>query len=297
MSIAGRTPRKSNRTAARNVPRKHSSSSSYKRKKSNGFLRFLSRFPRWVLWLLGSLLAACYVIFILQIVLHFSMPWRAMYGDVPEPDGYQIRGVDISHYQRHIDWEKLRNAKLQGHPVRFVIIKATEGLAIFDNTFNDNFHKAQKYGFVRGAYHFFIPASDAKGQADFFLSQAHLMPGDLPPVLDVEKSGGLSAEELQKGVREWLRIVGNHYGTKPIIYTNYAFKLKYLNTPEFNEYPFWIAHYYKDELDYKGDWVMWQYTDCGRVDGITSDVDCNVFNGSLSQLLHLCITEEQYPVR
>lgn len=296
MSIAGRNPRKSTRKPAKPAPKKRSSQSAYRRKKPNGFLRFLSRFPSWVLWLFGTLIALCYVFFILQVVLHFSMPWRAMYGDVPEPDGYGVRGVDISHYQTNINWTDLRDGRLQGHPVRFVIIKATEGAAIFDNHFNDNFHKAHRYGFIRGAYHFYIPATDAAAQARFFLSQAHLMPGDLPPVLDVEKSGGLSVTELQKGVREWLRIVGNHYGTKPIIYTNYAFKLKYLNTPEFDAYPFWIAHYYKDELDYKGDWVMWQYTDCGHVAGIDGNVDCNVFNGSLDKLIGLCITEEQYPV-
>lgn len=259
-------------------------------------MRFVSRFPRWVIWLLGSLIALAYVLFILQVVLHFSMPWRAMYGDVPEPDGYQVRGIDISHYQKHIDWSDLREASLQDHPVRFVIIKATEGCAIFDQTFNDNYHKARQYGFVRGAYHFYIPGSDAGRQADFFMSQAHLQPGDLPPVLDVEKSGGLSPAELQEGVRTWLQQVGNHYGVKPIIYTNYAFKMKYLNTPEFDAYPFWIAHYYKDQLEYQGDWVMWQYTDCGHVKGIQGDVDCNVFNGGLNDLIQLCITEEQYPV-
>lgn len=295
MSIVGRQARKSTKTtAARRKPVRRGSS--YNRNKPGWFVRFLSRFPRWTIWLFGGLLAIGYIIFILQVVLHFSMPWRAMYGDVPEPGGYQIRGVDISHYQRKINWVELKSAKIQDHPVRFVIIKATEGAAIFDKTFNDNFFKAHLYGFVRGAYHFYVPATEAKKQAEFFLSQVHLQPGDLPPVLDVEKSGGLSVEELQNSVREWLTIVGSQYGVKPIIYTNYAFKLKYLNTPEFDSYPFWIAHYYKEELEYKGDWVMWQYTDCGHVDGIVGDVDCNVYNGGFDDLLNLCISEEQYPV-
>ena len=296
MSIVGRQAHKST-NHSRKSPRKTGRSSSYNRKKQSGFMRLFSRCPRWVMWLLGGGLALAYVLFLLQVVLHFSMPWKALYGDVPEPGGYQVRGIDISHYQRRINWEELRETKIQGHPVRFVIIKATEGSALFDETFNDNFHKAQQFGFIRGAYHFFLPAVDAAQQAHFFLRQAHLLPGDLPPVLDIEKDNGKSIQDIQAGAREWLRIVGNHYGVKPIIYTNYGFKLKYLNTPEFDSYPFWIAHYYKDELEYKGDWVMWQYTDCGKVGGIKGDVDCNVFNGSFDELVGLCITDEQYPVK
>ena len=29
--------------------------------------------------------------------------------------------------------------------------------------------KARKYGFIRGAYHYFIPKTDARKQADFFI--------------------------------------------------------------------------------------------------------------------------------
>lgn len=241
-------------------------------------------------------MALAYIVFVLQVVLHFSLPWRAQYGEVPEPGGYQVCGIDISHYQRKVNWEELRESRLQGHALSFVIIKATEGSAIFDSHFNDNFNKARQYGFIRGVYHFYIPGNNAAKQANYFLSQAHLMPGDLPPVLDVEKSGGLSPQELQKGVREWLRIVGNHYGVKPIIYTNYSFKLKYLNTKEFDEYPLWIAHYYKEELEYEGKWAFWQYTDCGHVLGIYGVVDCNVFNGTKEELQDLCITKEQFPI-
>lgn len=295
MSIVGRQARKSTRST---TPRRASShrSSGFRQQRPNRFVRWLSRIPRWVLWLLSIGIALAYIIFILQVVLHFSMPWKAMYGDVPEPDGYNVRGVDISHYQKKINWDELRSSKLNDQPVRFVIIKATEGTTIFDNTFNSNFFHASQYGFIRGAYHFFIPGSNARRQAEFFLSQVHLRPGDLPPVLDIEKTGGLSRENLQEGVRTWLNIVRQHYGVRPIIYTNYAFKLKYLDTPEFNEYPFWIAHYYKDKLEYKGEWVMWQYTDCGRVGGINERVDCNVFNGSYSDLVNLCITEDQFPI-
>ena len=78
---------------------------------------------------------------------------------------------------------------------------------------------------------------------------------------------------------------------KPILYTGYKFKVDYLNTPEFADYPFWIAHYYVKELQYQGDWTFWQYTDCGKVKGIKGHVDCNIFNGSMSDLCKLLIPE------
>lgn len=268
-----------------------------RRKRSqNRLVRLLSDVPSWVFWLLGVVISVTYVYFLFHIVLHFSMPWKARYGEVPEPDGYEVRGIDISHYQSTVKWDKLSQATLNNQPVRFVIMKATEGSNIFDKTFNSNFHQAKVNGFVRGAYHFFIPGTSARQQAEYFLSQVHLVPGDLPPVLDVEKDGGVSKEQLRREVREWLRIVGEYYGVKPIIYTNYAYKMQYLNTDEFNAYPFWIAHYYKKELSYKGDWRFWQYTDCGTVKGIRGNVDCNVFNGSMADLRSFCITAEQFPI-
>lgn len=292
MSIVGQKARKSTKTtAARRKTNTSRRGSSFKRTNSNWFVRLISRVPSWALWVCGILVALFYVVFILQVVLHFSMPWKAMYGDVPEPGGYEVRGVDISHYQSHIDWADLHSAKLSGSPVKFVIMKATEGTTILDNTFADNFHKARQFSFVRGAYHFFIPGADATNQAQYFMRHAPLEVGDLPPVLDIEKDGGLPVEELQRVAMEWLDVVQKHYGVRPIIYTNYAFKMKYLNTPEFDKYPFWIAHYYKDQLEYEGEWVIWQYTDCGQVDGISGRVDCNVFNGSLHDLLQLCIQE------
>ena len=77
--------------------------------------------------------------------------------------------------------------------------------------------------------------------------------------------------------------VEKHYSVTPILYTGYKFRTSYLNTPDFDHYPYWIAHYYVDTLEYKGEWAFWQHTDAGRVDGINGDVDINVFNGYQSQ--------------
>ena len=111
-------------------------------------------------------------------------------------------------------------------------------------------------------------------------------------MLDVEKMGSLSAAQLRRAVHTWLDIVGRHYGVEPILYTGYKFKLANLNDSTFGAYPYWIAHYYVDHLEYKGPWSFWQYTDVGRVDGIKGFVDCNLFSGNLEQMMRLVIKEE-----
>ena len=90
-------------------------------------------------------------------------------------------------------------------------------------------------------------------------------------------------------IRKWLDIVENHYGVKPIIYTYYKFKTRYLNDSVFDDYPYWIAHYYVDKVEYKGEWKFWQHTDAGKLPGIKGYVDFNIYNGSFYDLRQLCI--------
>lgn len=249
--------------------------------------------PVWAVFLGIALVVAGYVFFFIYFfVTPFSFRWQAIYGDAVYPDSFEIRGIDISHYQERIDWERLRNAKVDGQPLRFIFVKATEGVSLIDENFNENFYQAKRNDIIRGAYHFFTPDADPAAQARFFLKQVHLEPGDLPPVLDVEKAGKLNVEQMQRAVRTWLDIVEHHYGVKPILYTGYKFKLANLNDSTFNAYPYWIAHYYVDHLEYTGRWDFWQYTDVGRIDGIKGFVDCNLYCGNLEQMMRLVIKEE-----
>ena len=258
----------------------------------------MRRVPLWGI-AAGVLIAIAIYIFVLItfFVDPFSFRWNAIYGEGVNPDGFEVRGIDVSRYQERIDWTTLRNANINGQPVRFAFIKATEGTDLIDPYFNENFYQARQNDILRGAYHFFSPRTDARQQARFFLRQVPLEAGDLPPVLDVETRGNLSRKELQAGVKKWLDVVEQHYGVKPIIYTGYSFKMENLNDSIFNSYPYWIAHYYVEELKYTGKWTFWQYTDVGHVDGIGTRqedvVDCNIFNGTLQELLDLTIREEQ----
>ena len=252
---------------------------------------FLQRYPRWAWWIGGTAVIVLYVF----LFYHFfvgptGFRWRALYGDAEYPEGYEIHGIDISHYQGKIDWEQLKNAMIKGCPVRFVIIKSTEGSSRLDENFRENFNQARDFGFIRGVYHFWSNKSTAREQAYYFLDQVHLTDGDLPPVLDIEhKPTDKSVEDFQRDVLTWLHIVEDKYHAKPIIYTYYKFKEQYLSAPVFEDYPYWIAHYYVDKVQYKGKWKFWQHTDVGKLPGIKGYVDFNIYNGSYYELKQLCI--------
>lgn len=242
-------------------------------------------------WTGGILIAVAYVwAFYYFFVGPFGFRWRALYGDANYPGGYEIRGIDISHYQGDIDWEQLQNAMIEKCPIRFIVMKATEGSSKIDPSFKYNFKQALEYGYIRGAYHFWSNHSSARQQAYFFLNNVPLESGDLPPVLDVEhKPKDKSVEDFQQDILTWLHIVEDRYHVKPIIYTYYKFKKQYLDTPVFDDYPYWIAHYYVDKIEYQGEWKFWQHTDAGKLPGIKGYVDFNIYNGSFYDLKRLCI--------
>ena len=262
-------------------------------RKPSSFWRWLmaKKNGRWR-WVGGSLLVAVYVyLFYTFLVAPFTLRWRGVYGEPNYPTGYSIRGIDISHHQGKINWEKLCQAKIGDEPLSFVFMKATEGVTHVDKKFSYNFQEAKDNGLMRGAYHFFVPGVSADEQARHFLRIAHLEPGDLAPVLDIETIGKLTPEELREAALLWLHIVEQHYHVTPILYTNYKFKRDYLNTSDFDKYPYWIAHYYVNNLHYKGQWSFWQHTDNGDLRGIRGDVDLNVFNGSMYRLKMLTIPD------
>ena len=262
-----------------------------------GFLLFGSRAKR-IFWAAVSIVILFYIfLFYTFMVIPASVRsrWKALYGDTYVPEGFSIHGIDVSHYQGNIRWQRVAEARIDGQPVTFVIIKATEGKSILDVNFNENFYQAREYGLIRGAYHYFSPVVDGRTQAEYYLHQVHLDEGDLPPVLDIEECGTLTSEGLRYEALQWLRTVEERYHTTPIIYTGLRFRQQHLDTPEFQRYPFWIAHYYVPKLGYKGPWRFWQHTDLGHVDGIQGPVDLNIYNGSMYELRKLIIGHGEPP--
>ncbi len=254
----------------------------------------LSEKMRW--WGHYVLMGIAAVLFVVGFYYFFIRPyayrWKPCYGmkayGVCLPYGYQVHGFDMSHHQGKIDWALLQQTQQSPFPIRFVFMKSSEGGDFSDTTFAHNFSEAKKYGFVRGAYHFYNPKTDPVRQARFFINSVKLEPGDFPPVLDIEKKGK-NMDKLRRDLKVWLKMVEDYYKVKPILYTSYKFKTRYLNDSVFNTYPYWIAHYYVDSVRYEGEWKFWQHTDVGTLPGVPKKVDLNVFNGSLEDLHKMTI--------
>lgn len=277
-------PRKARKPAAKKAPSKRKP-----QKKAN------KEMPVWCRRLLAVLVVVAFVFgFYYFFIRPYAYRWKPCYGmkgyGVCMPVGYSMHGIDVSHYQGDINWKMLKQTRQGKFPVEFIFMKATEGGDFSDDRFVANFDSAKVHGFIRGAYHFYNPKTDADKQADFFIRSVKLEPGDLPPVLDIEMKSK-DMKKLQEDLKIWLRKVENHYGVKPIIYASYKFKTKYLNDSIFNTYPYWIAHYYVDSVRYQGEWKFWQHTDVGTLPGIDEKVDLNVFNGSFSELKNILIAE------
>jgi len=222
------------------------------------------------------------VILIVYYSVHFFLsPPDIFYPgfQIEIPDGYEIHGIDVSKYQNTINWKEVKTMKEKGIKIGFVFIKATEGTSIVDAQFRRNWTEAEEQNIAKGAYHFFVSNRSAKKQADNFIQIVNLKNGDMPPVLDVEKSHGISVNDMQKGVKIWLDAVEKHYGVKPVIYTNIDFYERYFQTG-FEEYPLWIAHYLQPQKPrIEKNWIFWQHSEKGRVNGIKAPVDFNVFYG------------------
>ena len=251
-----------------------------KRKKSS-FTYFL----KLIFWLA----VACVTAY--GIVKYFNQPSNVFYPDfqIAIPAGYQIHGIDVSKYQSIINWKEVKNMDADGIKIGFAFIKATEGVGNVDGQFRRHWVKGDAHPICHGAYHFFIAGKSGRRQAANFIEIVNLKKGDLPPVLDIEKTFGVPAKEIKKEVADWISVVKKYYGVEPIIYTNIDFYNKYLQD-DFDEYPIWIAHYLqpvKPRIDHK--WVFWQHSESGRVNGIKTPVDFNVFSGDSSDFENFLI--------
>ena len=205
------------------------------------------------------------------------------------PLGYSIHGIDVSKHQGYIAWPMVKAMQVQDVRPGFAFIKATEGLLNVDAQFKRNWQQAKDAGLYRGAYHFFLATKSGKLQAQNFISTVQLLPGDLPPVLDIEELYGVAPAIMRKEAKAWLQAVEAAYQVKPIIYTNTYFYNTNLGK-DFDDYPLWAAHYLeKDKPRINRDWLFWQHSDAGNVNGITTKVDFNVFNGDSTAFHDLLI--------
>ena len=226
--------------------------------------------------MIKKILISISVICIFPIILSFLYVNGYLRFNYPKMSHYPIHGLDVSHHQGKIEWNKIREESFH-----FAYIKATEGGNYKDPEFIKNWNEASNAGLLRGAYHFFTFGKPGIEQARNFIGTVPVDPDSLPPVIDFEfvgnsKKGPVKALIL-KELFVFIREIEAAYGKTPVIYITYDSYNKYLKG-EIGKYKVWIRDiFFTPNMPDGISWTFWQYANNGRVKGINGPVDLNVF--------------------
>lgn len=199
--------------------------------------------------------------------------------DVTLGNRYTVRGIDVSNHNGKVNFDKVAAAGYS-----FVYVKASEGATYKDARFKSNCSKAARSGLKVGAYHFFRNNRDGVSQARNFIAQARAVDLDMPLVIDIEDAGNDNSVEtalVHSRLREMAAEL-KRAGYKIMIYTNGDGLKKYYQ-PCFKGEPLWLCTFNDpDSVKGKGH-VMQQYCHWGKVDGVSGEVDLNVYMGTQRQ--------------
>jgi GH25 family lysozyme M1 (1,4-beta-N-acetylmuramidase) len=200
---------------------------------------------------------------------------------IPRVPAGALPGIDVSRHQGSIDWSLVAASGTQ-----FAFAKATEGRTYVDPMYAVNKAGSALSGVVFGAYHFARPdgtANDAVIEADHFVDVAQLVPGDLIPVLDIERTGDLSQAQLTEWILTWLGRVTERIGVRPMVYTSpRGWETRTGDTTAVAAAGYtslWVAHWGVASPTVPGGnwggngWTFWQYGNCGAIPGIDGCVD------------------------
>lgn len=195
-----------------------------------------------------------------------------------------LEGVDLSKWQGTANFQQIKSAGKH-----YVFIKVTQGMGDADPDYKKNVENARAAGLVVGSYHFYMTDDTPEAQFANLSKHLSLQPGDLPPVVDIEAFSLNSLPDTAENLRQFLALLEQHYGVKPIIYSGESFANEYLSG--FDTYPLWLAEYNNNHspqlpLDWKS-WAFWQYSQSGHVAGVSGPIDLNRFNGTAEELHEL----------
>lgn len=208
--------------------------------------------------------------------------------EVMDRHEFNIFGIDVSQYQGNVNWSEIVCIE-DNKAIRFVIARATAGVDKTDNTFAYNWKEIRANKFIRGAYHYYRPDEDPVLQAQNFIDNVTLKSGDLPPILDIEvEPKVISKDELLTNLKIWLDMIEKHYKIKPIVYSGQKYYEKNL-IHNFSDYLVWVANYNFFVEKMNPNWMMWQFTEKGYVNGIKGHVDLNIYNGTYDDLVKITL--------
>ena len=220
------------------------------------------------------------IVSILSLLVAVASPCSAQNYQVQcEDTCSHVHGIDLSHYQGEVFWEAIGdNSKMA-----YVYLKASEGGDRIDDKYEQNIELAHKYGLKVGSYHFFRPRTNLANQLANFKQQCRPRQQDLIPMIDVETKQGMGTAEFCDSLLKFLDMVEEAYRQKPLVYTGTNFYNSYL-AGKLGGYKLMIAQYSAAEpvLRDGTDYLMWQYTGKGHIDGIRGYVDKSRFMGKHS---------------
>lgn len=239
----------------------------------------LTAFRRPRIRLRAGLLCLSLLLLLLPLLNQGASSWATVQTtEQSSAQSYPIKGFDVSHHQGKIQWSLISPQQYQ-----FVYLKATEGGDFNDRQFQDNWLGAREQGLHVGAYHFFRLCTDGEAQARHFIQTVPNKANALPPVIDLEYDSACinssSKEQLLKQIRVMHDRLYQHYAKQPIFYTTPNFYHIILKG-SFAQTPIWIRDYQSVHPAQAPQWLFWQHSNQGRIKGISTQVDLNVFHGS-----------------
>lgn len=194
------------------------------------------------------------------------------------------KGIDVSTYQGNIDWNLVAQ-----DGVEFAIIRVglrgygSEGNLKEDAQFKTNIEGASAAGVKVGVYFFTQAVNEAEvdEEVQFVLDSIAPYKIDCPVVLDVEKvnkdearMNKLAQEERTALALRFCQAIENA-GYQPMLYHNTEMGALMIDIAAFEKYDKWYASY-SDKMFYPYAYKIWQYSDKGRVNGISTNVDMNI---------------------
>jgi lysozyme len=199
-------------------------------------------------------------------------------------------GIDISKYQKNlIDFLNEKKDSLD-----FIICKATEDATGVDPDFSTNWETIANKGFIRGAYHFYHCGTNGGQQADNYVTTVKTFAKtDLPPIVDFEEQSintDCAKTEIQKELLNFLMLIEQKTGRKPILYTDNNTADLYISDTLFSGYALWIANPSERTQPLlpktweKSGWSIWQKS-WKYAAAVKDTSDFDVFNGDRDSLI------------
>ena len=202
----------------------------------------------------------------------------------------QIPGIDVSKYQEEIDWDTVVKTD-----VRYAILRCCKVIRQYDDweldpCFEENYEKARAAGMPIGCYIYTDAATEKEfiEDVDYMLGFLKGKSFELPVFLDMESSARqehLSPDVFMPAVLAGLEHIEDA-GHTAGVYSSSAFFYECINRTQLQEagYPIWEANYFDTNTglaspaghDLSDEATIWQYSGCGKCDGIRTTVDRNI---------------------